>query len=317
MKPFSELGPGLRRGDDDTGPNLVPPADEFFLDPRAVRRSFDAASDSFDKAAGIHAEIRDRLLERLDVVRIKPQVVIDLGAATGHASRALKQRYNSAQVIAADFSTRMLQLAAKQQRLLRHFARVAADARALCFRDASIDLVFSNLMLQWCNQPDAVFAEVRRVLRPQGLLTFTTLGPDTLRELRLAWQGADVHTHVNRFIDMHDIGDALMRAGFSEPVMDTERLTVTYPTTDALLRELKLSGAGNVNAGRAAGLTSPRRLQRVRDGYASRAGEGAIAVTLEVVYGHAWAGEQRRPRHPQGEQTVSLDSLRRRATIVK
>ncbi len=139
----------------------------------------------------------------------------------------------------------MLVEADRQQSWLRKFHRIAADAHRLPIKDGSAQLVFSNLMLEWSHDPDAVFQEIRRVLQPGGLLTFATLGPDTLRELRDGWRKIDAHPHVHRFIDMHDLGDALMRAGLAEPVMDTERLTVTYPHLDALLQELTAMGSSN------------------------------------------------------------------------
>ena len=147
----------------------MPAVDEFFLDPRAVRRAFDHAAKSFDAASVVHAEIRSRLIERLDIVRLDPAVVLDLGAATGHGTRALKNRYPRATVVALDLSTGMLREARRQQRLFRRFKRVAADAAKLPLRSDSADLVFSNLMLQWCNDPDAIFRETRRVLRQGGL----------------------------------------------------------------------------------------------------------------------------------------------------
>lgn len=269
------------------------PADDYFLDPRLVRRSFDRASRTYDAGATIQSELRARLLERLDVVRLQPASVLDLGAGTGHAARALKQRYRAALVVAVDASSEMLRQSSRQQSWLRRFERVAADAHRLPVRSESVDLVFSNLMLEWCHDPDAVFAEVRRVLRPGGLFTFATLGPDTLRELRDAWGTLDRGTHVHRFIDMHDLGDALVRARLAEPVMDTERLTITYPSLDALLRELKSSGSRNIAHGRARGLTSQPRLgQRERIG-AALTRNGRIAVSVEVVYGQAWAAAAR------------------------
>jgi malonyl-CoA O-methyltransferase len=285
--------------------------DEFFLDPRQVRRSFDRASRSYDRAAAVHAELRARLLERLDVVRIEPKTILDLGAGTAHASRALKQRYSSAHVIAIDASQGMLRAAARQQGLLRRFfTRVTADAAALPLPAGSVDLIFSNLMLQWCADPDAVFAESRRVLRAQGLLMFTTLGPDTLCELREAWRTADPHTHVHRFIDMHDLGDALVRAGFVEPVMDTERLTVTYPDVDALMRELKASGSHNLAHGRARGLSGRSKIQRLRERFAELQGQRPLSLTVEAVYGHAWVQQQRtRKASSSAEIFVPLASL--------
>lgn len=288
------------------------PADEFLLDARRVRRAFDAAAVDFDAAAGVHSEIRARLLERLEVVKLDPEVVVDLGTATGHASRSLKARYRRAQVVAFDLSLNMLRTAEAQQRWLRRFHRVAGDAQRLPVRAASVDLVFSNLMLQWCDDPDAVFREIRRTLRPNGLLTFSTLGPDSLRELRRAWAGVDSYTHVHRFIDMHDLGDALMRNGFAEPVMDTERLTVTYPSVDALVRELRLSGSTNLAAGRPCGLTGRGRAHRLAGAHELIARDGVIPMTLEVVYGHAWAGEPRVPRNQGTEASVPVSRIGRR-----
>ncbi|HKE94687.1 MAG TPA: malonyl-ACP O-methyltransferase BioC [Povalibacter sp.] len=295
------------------------PADEFFLDTRRVRAAFDAAAATFDSAAAVHTEIRARLLERLDLVRIDPAVVVDLGAGTGHATRALQGRYSRAQVIALDVSPAMLHQARRQQRLLRRFQRVAGDAQRLPLRDGSADLVFSNLMLQWCDNPDDVFRETRRVLRTGGLLTFTSLGPDSLRELRAAWTTIDTRTHVHRFIDMHDLGDALLRAGFAEPVMDTERLTVTYAGLDPLLAELRRSGSTNLALGRRRGLTGAAAGKRFRQAYEAARGESAWSLTLEVIYGHAWGtAAGRKLREPQSEAVVPLQQIgRRHSTDIK
>jgi malonyl-CoA O-methyltransferase len=286
------------------------PSDEYFLSLTAVRRAFDRASASFDDFAGVHAELRARLLDRLEVVRIQPEVVVDLGAATGHGARSLQDRYRSAQVVALDLSTRMLERAKGQQRFFKRFARVAADAHRLSLRSASVDLLFSNLMLQWCADPDRVFGELARVLKPGGLLTFTTLGPDSLRELRSAW--GDDAIHVHRFIDMHDLGDALLRAGFAEPVMDTERLTITYKDVDSLLRELKGSGSANLAAGRPTGLRSRRRVEQARSRYRELARNDVLPVTLEVVYGHAWAGAPRKQGARDGVFKVGVGSIGKR-----
>ncbi len=285
--------------------------DEFFLAPAGVRRSFDKAARTYDSAAVVPTEIRNRLLERLDIVRLQPQTVLDLGAGTGHASKALKQRYRAAEIIALDLSPAMLVEANHRQSWLRRFHRVAADAHRLPIKDASIELVFSNLMLEWCHDPDTVFQEIRRVLKPGGLLSFATLGPDTLRELRAAWREVDSYTRVHRFIDMHDLGDALMRAGLAEPVMDTERLTVTYPDVDALMRELVATGSSNVTQGRPRGLASKARLESLRRAIARVSKEGALPVSMEVVYGHAWAGQLRRPKAAGGEIRIPVSSLKR------
>jgi malonyl-CoA O-methyltransferase len=287
-------------------------SDEFFLDPRVVRRSFDRAARTYDTAGAVQREIRARLLERLDIVRLTPTTVLDLGAGTGHASRELKRRYSSAKVIALDLSFAMLRESARQQPLLRRFARVCADAHRLPLKGGSLDLVLGNLLLEWCHDPDAVFAEVARVLRPQGLFTFTTVGPDTLKELRELWQGVDAATHVHRFIDMHDFGDALLRAGFAEPVMDTERLTVTYPSFDALLGEIRGSGARNVAQGRARGLTGRARGAAVLARSEALTRNGPLSVSVEVIHGHAWAPAQRKSRRAGDEVRVPIDALRTR-----
>jgi malonyl-CoA O-methyltransferase len=287
--------------------------DPFDIDLARVRRSFGRAAHDYDAAALLQAQVRNELLERLDIVRLEPAVVLDMGAGTGHASIALKRRYRSSQVIALDLAEGMLREAGRRQTLLRRFRRVCGHAAALPLRDASVDLVFSNLMLQWCADPDGVFRECRRVLRPGGLLTFTTFGPDTLVELRRAWADADGHTHVNRFIDMHDLGDALVRAGLAEPVMDVERCTLTYAGVRDLMRDLKAIGAHNANAGRPRGLTGKGALARMTAAYETNRRDGRLPATYEVVYGHAWCPTvaPRRSR-PPGEVVVPIGSIGRR-----
>ena len=292
--------------------------DEYALDASRVRRSFDRAAATFDAAAVLHAEVRDNLLARLDLMAVAPRVVMDAGAGTGHAARALKRRYPQALVIALDSSRRMLHAAGRRQLWLRRFARVQADAERLPLADGSVDLILSNLMLQWCD-PDAVFAEFRRVLAPQGLLCFTTLGPDTLQELRAAWRQVDLHTHVNRFIDMHDLGDALVRGGFASPVLDVERYTLTYLDLRKVAADLKATGAHNATAGRARGLTGRRQFAALQAAYESFRREGRLPATYEVVFGHAWtpvtaARRDGRRGEPDGT-SVSLDEIKQQLRL--
>jgi len=288
------------------------PGNPFTLDRTLVRRSFDRASRSYDHAAVLQARVREQLMQRLELVRIDPAFVVDAGAGTGHASRELKRHYRKACVIALDVSPAMLGEARRQQGLLRRFDRLCADAAHLPLADASVDLIYSNLMLQWCDDIDAVFAEVRRVLKPHGLLTFSTLGPDTLRELRSAWAAVDGHVHVNRFLDMHDIGDALVRAGLAEPVLDVERYTLTYDDTLALMRDLKAIGAHNVTAGRPSGLTGRGRLAGMSAAYEASRRDGKLPATFEVVFGQAWGRTtQQRPGGPR-ETHVAVSSIGRR-----
>lgn len=288
---------------------------EYRIEGREVRRSFGRAAHDYDAAAVLQAEVRKELLERLDLVRLVPGVVVDLGAGTGHASLELKRRYRSSQVVAIDLAEGMLREATRRQTLLRRFRRVCADAAALPLRDGSVDLVFSNLMLQWCDDPGRVFSECRRVLRPNGLFAFATFGPDTLLELERAWSAADGRTHVNRFIDMHDLGDALVRSGFAEPVLDVERYTLTYAAVRDLMRDLKAIGAHNANAGRPRGLTGKGALARMLEAYEAYRRDGRLPATYEVVFGHAWAPVTRpMGRDATGEVLVPLSRIGRRST---
>ena len=264
----------------------------FELERADVRDSFDRAGTRYEAAAQVQARIADELLARLTPFGFSPQVVLDLGAGTGRVSRRLKRMYRRARVLALDLSPGMLEQAARHQTLLYRFARVCADASRLPLGAQSVDLIFSNLMLQWCDPPDAAIAEARRVLKPNGFFAFSTLGPDTLWELRAAW-GEDGRTHVNRFLDVHDVGDALLRQGFSEPVLDVERITVTYPDAFALMRDLKAIGAHNVTAGRARSLTGKNRLRGMLARYEGFRREGLLPATYEVIYGAAWAGRDR------------------------
>jgi malonyl-CoA O-methyltransferase len=259
----------------------------YTLDTGRVRRSFDRAATTYDDAAVLHREVRDNLLQRLDLMALTPRVAVDAGTGTGHAASALIRRYPKALVIALDASRPMLKAAGRRQSWLRRFERVCADAESLPLADGSVDLILSNLMLQWCD-PDAVFAECRRVLAPQGLLSFTTLGPDTLRELRSAWSEVDSHTHVNQFLDMHDIGDALVRAGFASPVLDVERYTLTYTDVRRVAADLKATGARNATLGRSRGLTGRGRFNALTTAYESFRQDGRLPATYEVVFGHAW-----------------------------
>jgi malonyl-CoA O-methyltransferase len=281
----------------------------YALDTRRVRRSFDRAAETFDDAAVLQTEVRDNLLARLDWMALAPRVVVDAGAGTGHASRALIRRYPKARVIALDFSPRMLHAAGRRQSWLRRFARVCADAERLPLADASVDLILSNLMLQWCN-PDLVFAEFRRVLAPHGLLTFTTLGPDTLRELRSAWAEVDSRTHVHQFIDMHDLGDALVRGGFASPVLDVERYTLAYADVRRVAADLKATGARNATMGRARGLTGRRQFAAFQAAYEAHRRDGRLPATYEVVFGHAWTPDADVRRGAQDGASVSLDDIK-------
>ena len=279
----------------------------WHIDKHRVRQSFDAAARAYDEAAVLQHEVRGRLLERLDYMKIAPGRVLDAGTGTGRAADALLRRYPRSQVISLDLAYGMLQIARRRGRWRRRPLPVNADIEALPFADGSFDLVFSNLTLQWVEDIDRVFAELRRVLAPQGLLLFTSFGPDTLRELRDAWSRVDDHPHVNAFLDMHDVGDALVRAGFADPVMDMEMLTVTYPQARQLMRDLKRIGAGNALQERARGLTGKSRLQAVEAAYeVYRTGQGLLPASYEVVYGQAWAPAAPPPSSGAGGRPIGI-----------
>lgn len=266
--------------------------DGYRLEKRCVRASFERVAQRYDEHAVLQHEVARRMLERLELVRLQPRRIADIGAGTGRATVALGRRYGKAQVVAVDLAAAMLRHARRQAPLRtkwpRRFHYVCADAEQLPIADDCVDLLFSNLTLQWCNDLDRAFREFRRVAAPDGLLMFSTFGPDTLKELRDSWGRVDGHTHVNLFMDMHDIGDALVRNGFADPVVDAEHFTLTYRDVFQLMRDLKNLGAHNVTAGRPRGLTGKRHMEGLERAYQRHAQDGRLPATYEVIYGHAW-----------------------------
>jgi len=278
------------------------------IDKHQARRAFEGAAASYDAAAVLQREMGDRMLERLEYIRIDPQLIVDLGAGTGHAAGQLAHRYPKARVMALDFALPMLRKACKRGPWLRRPRCICADVEQLPIVSESVDLAFSNAALQWCTDLEHTFGEILRVLRPGGLLMFTTFGPDTLQELRAAWARADSNSHVSDFHDMHHLGDSLLQGGWIDPVLDVDRFTVTYERVLDLMRDLKVIGAHNVSPHRPRGLTGKGRFQAMIQAYEEQRADGRLPASWEVVYGHAWAPEQ---RSLDGVTIVPLSSLRR------
>lgn len=288
-------------------------SDPYHLDPVRIRRAQTRATARFDSAAVLHREVGGRLLERLELIRLEPRTVLDLGCATGGVTAGLFRRYRKARIVALEQTPALLARVPHHAPWLRRPALVCADPAALPLADHSVELVFSNLALQWCDPLDRVFAECWRVLAPGGLLMFSIPGPDTLRELREAWARADDYVHVHAFIDMHDIGDALLRSQFADPVMDAEHFTLTYRDLAALVTDLRRLGATNAAAGRPHGLTGRGQCQRLFAAYEQQRRDGLLPATVEVAYGHAWKPEQPlAQKRADGTATFPLAGLRRR-----
>lgn len=293
--------------------------DIYRIDKMRARTAFGRAADTYDAAAVLQKLVREEMLGRLDLVKLNPQVILDAGCGTGLASRALQKRYPKSQVVSLDFAYPMLEKTRKTLGLgglAQHLksllgvnkqSLLCADIEALPLANNSVGMVWSNVAIQWCNDLDAALQEFHRVLQPESLLMFSTFGPDTLRELRVASDSAsgNAHTSVSRFIDMHDIGDALVRAGFSAPVLDVERFTLTYDDVKSVMRDLKSIGAHNATDGRARGLLGRGYFSRLEAQYEQFRQDGKLPATFEVVYAHAWRGKDK-PQHDDGVTPITF-----------
>jgi len=272
---------------------------DFLIDKRRMRRAFNRAAAGYDAAAVLQREVCARMLERLDCIKLQPARILDAGSGTGWGARQLAEKYPAAQIASLDIAIGMLQAARSRSGWWRKLfggaqqMQVCGDIESLPLAVGSVEMVWSNLALQWCNDLPAAFVGLHRVLKADGLLMFSTFGPDTLKELRQAFGGVDRHNHLNRFADMHDIGDMLVHAGFAEPVMDMECLTLTYDDMRGVLYDLKRIGAHNATAGRGQGLMGKNAWARLLENYERQRRDGKLPATYEVVYGHAWKPQPR------------------------
>ena len=284
------------------------------LDRDLVRRSFSRAAVHYEQTAVLQREVGDQLLERLELLKTPPQRVLDVGAGSGRMSGLLKKRYPKSELIALDLAPGMLRAAKRHSSWWRPFARVAGDAQALPLADGSVDLLISNLCLQWVPDLSAAFYEFRRVLRPGGWLLFTSFGPDTLKELRSAWRAADERAHVHVFLDMHDVGNTLLAQGFADPMLDVENYRLTYPDARKLMRELKGIGAGNALGERARGLTGRQAFARMLAAYEHARVDGALPASYEVIFAQAQAPAAGSPLKSRDGDVAkfSVDDMRAR-----
>lgn len=260
-----------------------------------ISKAFNKKAAEYELAAKVQQEIGTRLFERLQYLKIAPKRILDLGCGPGAFSRELSLLYPKAQIVGLDLATGMLVEAKKKQSWRRKWSLVAADMKSMPFATGMFDLVFANQVIHWGNPLHQIFRELNRVMSVNGCFMFTTLGPDTFKELKTAWSGINTHAHVNEFADMHDVGDFLMTEHFLEPVMDMELLSVHYQTLHALLNALKTQGVRNINPQRNQGLTGKTSWRKFESNYAAlQTPQGKYPLTYEVVYGHAWKGEQRK-----------------------
>jgi malonyl-CoA O-methyltransferase len=262
------------------------------LDKAAVKKSFNRAATSYNKAGVLQDEVLSRLLGRLQYVRLDPASAIDIGCGTGRGVAGLQKIYSGAKVIGLDMAYSMLQETKKQFRLLSRKRMINADMERLPIGNNCFDLMFSCLALQWANDLNVAFQEAARIGKPGGLFMFATFGPSTLIELRDSWFEVDQRPHVHQFIDMHDIGDSLMKAGFSQPVVDAEIIKLEYNDFRQVLNDLKNIGASNADKNRNKGLMTPGRLKKLEAAYREKGfQDGKFIASYEVIYGHAWINE--------------------------
>jgi len=285
-------------------------------DSAAVRRFQARAAAGYSAAAHLSTLVGERLFERLDGLRFEPESVLDLGCGPGNGARLLAQRWPGARVLAVDAVRPMLdQVPPRLGWFGPKLQRLQADAARLPLGESTVDLLFCNLVLHALEDLPGALNGFRRVLRPGGLLLISIYGRDTLRELREAGRRIGDVERVGRFADVQRLGDAMMRAGFAEPVLDTDWITVQYRDPGQLFAELKACGLSHAARARSRGLTTPRRLAALRQSCETfRSADGTLLATWEIVYASAWAPEEGAPiRSIHGEEaSVSVASIGKR-----
>ena len=287
------------------------------LNKHRIRADFSNAADSYDAAAVVQQEICNRALERLQMLKLQPQTILDIGSGTGKSVRGLQTRFPQSQVIATDIAMPMLHYTNQTQIV----QTLCCDAEQLSIADNSVDLIFSTSTFQWCENLNQVFIECSRVLKDDGILVFTTFGPDTLKELRHSWAQVDERPHVHGFMDMHHIGDLLLANHFVDPVVDMELITLEYQKARQLLRDLKDTGSRGKfvsesrDSGGATGLMGKNKFQQFEAAYEDyRQDNGLLAASYEVIYGYARKASQNKNTQLHNESNdevrISVDQIK-------
>ena len=277
-----------------------------------IRRRFSEVAGRFEQADYVHRASCEGLIDRLGPVRIAPRTILDLGAATGGSGRALSKVYRNATVICLDASADMLRIATRSRGFLTKYRPVGIQANALQIPllPGSVDLVFCNMMLPWIADLPACFAEVARVLSKGGVFAFSTLGPDSMSELREAWASIGETGRVHEFADMHVVGDALMQSGLADPVLDVDRLEISYPSVNKLLDDLNDCGASNDPFLGDPLAENQARLKSMLEALAGQGRQGNLSLDRERVEGHAWGVGPRAPAVEPPARAVVIDGLR-------
>lgn len=275
-----------------------------------IQANFSKAAKDYSAHAKVQQEIGRRLMQRFDYYKLKPERALDLGAGTGYFSQQLKKRFNQCQVVAFDLSESMLKKIKKG--ILKPVSRVKGCMTRLPFKTNSYDIVFANQVIHWHADYLTLFKEIARVLKPSGVFVFSTLGPDTFIELKQAWAEVDEYQHAYSFVDMHLLGDALLKAGMAEPVVDMEYLTARYQEIKTLARDLKAQGVQHNTSRARQGLTTPSQWSAFSNAYDKyRDEDGLLPLSYEVIYGQAWGQALQQSLSANGEVVVPIAQLKK------
>lgn len=294
---------------------------ESLLNKLQVRQRFNRFAHCYDQYAALSQEVVSRFLDRLELIKIQPRCIVELGCGTGELTVRLAQKFPEAKITAVDFSEAMLAQVERKliENKISNVELMVADAESLPsselnnFAEGSVDLVMTSLMLPWCNDLASVFLPVRYLLKEDGLFLFSSLGPDSLKNVRAAWAAVDSDAHVQNFLDLHDVGDKMLAVGLADPVMDVERLSLSYASVDGLLRELQGMGFGNCLQDRFRGLTGKAKFDAFKKELTQLAAcDNRFDLSYEIIYGHAWKSGVKGQSQPADEFFISVDQIGRR-----